>query len=359
MYRMANSSNFTTSAIPPRSGHPDQVDLYIVILTSALIGILIILTIAGNVMVLLTFCLCKELRSITNYFLISLSIADLLTALLAMPIFLLLRITNEQWNFPGAVVFRNIFVAVDIICGSASIWNLCLISMDRFLAIRMPLKHMVILTPRRAQVVIVIAWALALLVSSLLYTSWPYKVYPIVTLSFFLPLTIIIFSYVNIYRTMRNRTFVQRRRAGAKLKRDFRMAKQMILVIGSFIVCWFGFFVVNVILALTIPVDLVVLNIVKVLTYLNSCINPLLFTFISQKFKVAFSQIFHCQKPNLRKSRLNSRLIQDENSRYGYSVINNSHSATNTVNGTKTPTPQVKRRILAGNRIYLERETTV
>lgn len=279
-------------------------DLYIVVLTSILIAILIILTIAGNVMVLVTFTMCKELRTITNYFLVSLAVADLLTAFVAMPIFLMLRITNDTWNVPGGAMFRAIYMGVDIISGTSSIWNLCLISVDRFLAINMPLKHLVILTPRRAQVVIIIVWGFALALSSLLFIEWKYKAYPIVTLSFFLPLILIIFSYAKIYKAMRNRTFVQRRRVGMKLKRDFRMAKQMILVIGSFIVCWFGFFAVVILLASGVKrVGPVVLNIVKVLTYLNSCLNPLLFTFISHKFKIAFTQIIHCQKPDLRKAK--------------------------------------------------------
>lgn len=332
-------------------------DLYIVILTSVLIIILIVLTLVGNIMVLVAFFMCKELRSITNYFLVSLAIADLLTAILAMPIFLMLRITNDRWDFPGGMIFKHLFTAVDIISGTASIWNLCLISVDRFLAINMPLKHMVILTPRRAEIVIVIVWGFALALSSLMYVNWPYKAYPIVTLSFFLPLILILFSYVKIYNTMRNRTFVQRRRVGTKLKRDFRMAKQMILVIGSFSICWCGFFVVVIILAVgKISVGLVVLNVVKVLTYLNSCLNPLLFTFISHKFKIAFTQMFHCQKPDLRRAR--NLISQRRNNLEQYNSIVISGMQT-LASESRHSTPLIQKNTILKESSFDERESTV
>lgn len=357
---MGNWSNLSIIEMP--SIPPASQDLYIVLLTSVLLVFLIILTIAGNIMVLLTFCMCKELRTITNYFLVSLAIADLLTACLAMPIFLMLRITNNGFDFTGGWIFKHLFTGVDIISGTSSIWNLCLISVDRFLAINMPLRHLVILTPRRAQVVIVVVWGFSLALSSLMYIQWKFKAYPIVMLSFILPLVLIIFSYVKIYKAMRNRTFVQRRRSGMKLKRDFLMAKQMILVIGSFIVCWFGFFAVVIILASGVKnVGLVVLNIVKVLTYLNSCLNPLLFTFISHKFKIAFTQIIHCQKPDLRKAKTLISRRRANLEQYNSIMMTNHTGVTVTAaDDTRHSTsPLILKNNKRKDSSFYERETTV
>lgn len=282
-------------------------ELYQVVITCTLIAILIILTLFGNILVMVAFYLCKELRTITNYFLVSLSLADLLTALLAMPIFMLSRITADGSLFPGGVVFYDVWRSMDIICGTASIWNLCLVSLDRVLAVASPLKHLVILTPARAKAVIVLVWAASLGLSGILHMTWGYKGIFITIISFFLPLIIIIFSYAKIYQVT-TRSCVLRRSGGTQLKRDIRSAKQMVVVISMFILCWVGFFVLTLILStkrsMSSTINPAVLDFLKALTYLNSCINPLLFTMVSRRFKKAITDILQCQRPNLSPARL-------------------------------------------------------
>ena len=287
--------------------HEFRPEVHQVIITCSLIGAMIILTLVGNILVMTAFCLCKELRTITNYFLISLSLADLLTALLSMPIFMISRISEDKW-FPGGAVFFGVWRSLDIICGTASIWNLCLVSVDRFLAVSSPLRHLVILTPGRAKTVIVLVWAISLGLSGLLHLSWSYKGILITVVSFFLPLVIIVFSYVKIYQVT-TRSCVLRRSGGTQLKRDVRSAKQMVLVISVFILCWVGFFVLTLILStkksMRSSINPAILDVVKSLTYLNSCINPLLYTLVSRRFKKAISDILHGQQPNLtRRGRL-------------------------------------------------------
>ena len=275
-----------------------------------LIGTMIILTLVGNILVMTAFYLCKELRTITNYFLISLSLADLLSALLAMPIFLISRISEDRW-FPGGAVFYGVWRSLDIICGTASIWNLCLVSVDRFLAVSSPLKHLVILTPGRAKAVIVLVWAISLGLSGLLHLNWSYKGILITVVSFFLPLVIIVFSYVKIYQVT-TRSCVLRRSGGTQLKRDVRSAKQMVLVISVFILCWVGFFVLTLMLSakksMRFSINPAVFDVVKSLTYLNSCLNPLLYTVVSRRFKEAISNILHGRQPNLTRKGTLTRL---------------------------------------------------
>lgn len=299
-----NDWNYSSDAeTPVESSKPES---HQVVIICSLIGTLIVLTLLGNTLVITAFCLCKELRTITNYFLISLSVADLLTALLAMPIFMVSRIFQDRW-FPGGAVFYDVWRSIDIICGTASIWNLCLVSVDRFLAVTSPLKHLVILTPFRAKAVILLVWAISLGLSGLLHLTWSYKGILITVISFFLPLLIILFSYVKIYQVT-TRSCVLRRNGGTQLKRDVRSAKQMVLVISVFILCWVAFFVLTLILStkksMRSSINPAVLDVVKSLTYLNSCINPLLYTVVSRKFKKAITDILHGQQPNLTRNRL-------------------------------------------------------
>ena len=266
-----------------------------VVITCSLIGILILLTLLGNVLIITAFCLFKELRTITNYFLVSLSMADLLTAFLSMPIYMAVTITNGKF-FPGGAIFLGIWRSMDIICGTASIWNLCLVSLDRFLAVSSPLKRMVILTPGKSKTAILLVWTLSTGISGLIHLNWTYRGVLITVISFFLPLVVIIFSYIKIYQVT-TRSCALRRSGGKQLKRDIYSAKQMVLVISVFIVCWFGFFLLTFLFSTTsssISISPVVLNILKALTYLNSCINPVLISLASKRFKKAVVYILYC-----------------------------------------------------------------
>lgn len=315
---------------PPNE--PARQEIYQVVIICSLIAMMIILTLLGNMLVMTAFCLCKELRTITNYFLVSLSLADLLTALLAMPIFMVSRISEDNF-FPGGAVFYDVWRSMDIICGTASIWNLCLVSLDRFLAVASPLKHLVILTPGRAKSVIVLVWVISLGLSGILHLNWSYKGVLITSISFFLPLGIIIFSYVKIYQVT-TRSCVLRRNGGTQLKRDIHSAKQMVLVIGVFIVCWVGFFVLTLILStkksLSSSINPAVLDILKSLTYLNSCINPLLFTMVSRRFKTAVTDILRCQRPNVtRRARAHVKHFAARRTKMG-SILGSSFSGKST-----------------------------
>ena len=310
---------------------------YLVVITCSLIAILIVLTLLGNLLVMTAFCLYKELRTITNYFLVSLSLADLLTALLAMPIFMVSRFSEDNL-FPGGAVFYEVWRSIDIICGTASIWNLCLVSLDRFLAVVSPLRHLVILTTARAKAVIVLVWAISVALSGLLHLNWSYKGILITIVSFVLPLVIIIFSYVKIYQVT-TRSCVLRRSGGTQLKRDIRSAKQMVLVISVFILCWVGFFVLTLILStkksMSSTINPAILDILKSLTYLNSCINPLLFTMVSRKLKKAITELLHCQRSTFRsRARMNGFVARRTNMG---SFLDSSFSRRSTIIRNRSP----------------------
>jgi hypothetical protein len=87
-----------------------------------------LLTVCGNVLVLLSFKLNRKLRTTTNYFLISLATADLIIGLLLMPITTTYFVT-EKWLFGPYIC--NIWLCLDYTVSNASVANLLLISFDR------------------------------------------------------------------------------------------------------------------------------------------------------------------------------------------------------------------------------------
>ena len=104
-----------------------------VVLHSIPLAFLIVFTIFGNILVCAAFYLCRELRNVTNYFVVSLAVADLLVGFVCMPFWLTYLI--KQWPDPKRNhEFYTLWICLDIVSGTSSIMNLVAISVDRFYA---------------------------------------------------------------------------------------------------------------------------------------------------------------------------------------------------------------------------------
>jgi len=60
--------------------------------------VIIVAATAGNLLVCLAVCLERRLQNITNYFLMSLSIADLLVSLLVMPLAMIVELFGQSYS---------------------------------------------------------------------------------------------------------------------------------------------------------------------------------------------------------------------------------------------------------------------
>ncbi|XP_053114239.1 D(1B) dopamine receptor [Hemicordylus capensis] len=133
-----------------------------VVASGSLLSLLVVWTLLGNVLVCVAIMGSRHLRAkVTNIFIVSLAVSDLLVALLVMPWKAAAEVAG-YWPF-GA--FCDIWVAFDIMCSTASILNLCVISVDRYWAISSPFRYERKMTQRVALVMIGVAWALSVLIS--------------------------------------------------------------------------------------------------------------------------------------------------------------------------------------------------
>ncbi|XP_033006775.1 5-hydroxytryptamine receptor 2B [Lacerta agilis] len=103
-----------------------------------LILMVIIPTIGGNILVILAVSLEKKLQYATNYFLMSLAVADLLVGLFVMPIALLTIMFEIAWPLPRELC--PVWLFLDVLFSTASIMHLCAISLDRYIAIKKPIQ---------------------------------------------------------------------------------------------------------------------------------------------------------------------------------------------------------------------------
>ncbi|XP_076993195.1 D(1B) dopamine receptor [Tamandua tetradactyla] len=132
------------------------------VVTAGLLTLLILWTLLGNVLVCAAIVRSRHLRAkMTNIFIVSLAVSDLFVALLVMPWKAVAEVAG-YWPF-GA--FCDVWVAFDIMCSTASILNLCVISVDRYWAISRPFRYERKMTQRVALVMVGLAWTLSILIS--------------------------------------------------------------------------------------------------------------------------------------------------------------------------------------------------
>ncbi|NWY01921.1 DRD3 protein, partial [Nothoprocta ornata] len=181
--------------------------------------ILILAIIFGNVLVCLAVLRERTLQTTTNYLVVSLAVADLLLATLVMPWVVYLEVTGGVWTFSR--ICCDIFVTMDVMMCTASILNLCAISIDRYTAVVRPVQYQYNTgqsSCRRVSLMIVVVWMLAFAVScpllfgfnttgdpSVCSISNPIFVIYSSLVSFYLPFVVTLLLYVRIYLVLRQR----------------------------------------------------------------------------------------------------------------------------------------------------------
>ncbi|XP_049598816.1 alpha-1A adrenergic receptor [Syngnathus scovelli] len=310
--------------------------------------------IVGNLLVILSVVCNRHLRTPTNYFIINLAIADLLLSTTVLPVSATLEIL-DYWVFGR--IFCDIWAAVDVLCCTASIMSLCVISIDRYVGVRYPLQYPVIVTEQRALLAMLGVWILAIVISigpllgwkqppsqddtDCVITEEPFYALFSSLGSFYIPLAVILAMYCRVYvvakRTTknleagvmkerqqdsneltlrihcRNQQIQDLCKAGSggasstgrsnltvkllKFSREKKAAKTLGVVVGMFILCWLPFF-------LALPISSFNKNlrppktffkVIFWLGYFNSCLNPIIYPCYSREFKQAFIRILRCR----------------------------------------------------------------
>lgn len=141
--------------------YPSGYTLPHIILASILATLLMIVIVVGNMLVIIAIATEKALKNIQNWFIASLAVADFFLGLVIMPFSLANEIMG-YWIF--GYWWCDIYSAMDVLLCTASIMNLCLISLDRFWSITQAVDYLKKRTPARAALMIALVWLLSALV---------------------------------------------------------------------------------------------------------------------------------------------------------------------------------------------------
>ncbi|XP_047233777.1 D(5)-like dopamine receptor [Girardinichthys multiradiatus] len=320
--------------------HGPNRDLSLRALTGCVLCVLIVSTLLGNTLVCAAVIKFRHLRSkVTNSFVVSLAVSDLFVAVLVMP----WRAVSEVAGFWFFGHFCDTWVAFDIMCSTASILNLCIISMDRYWAISNPFRYERRMTRRFAFLMIGVAWTLSILISFIpVQLSWHRadnstrtspgdcnaslnRTYAISSslISFYIPVVIMVGTYTRIFRiaqTQIRRISSLEKAPGPRaqrlstlthnestlkttFKRETKVLKTLSIIMGVFVFCWLPFFVLNCVVPfcnLDQPgappcVSDSTFSIFVWFGWANSSLNPVIYAF-NADFRRAFSTILGCNR---------------------------------------------------------------
>lgn len=313
--------------------------------------VIAVLSVFGNVLVCWAVAINTTLKNATNYFLVSLAVADILVGCLAIPFAITISI-GIPLDFYGCL-FLACFV---LVLTQSSIFSLLAIAIDRYLAVKIPLRYKELMTGKTAREIIAILWILSFIIGLIPFFGWNLKskkcgnnssdtnstmnasitaapsamgdlprsckltclfesvvdMHYMVYFNFFvcvlLPLLIMLGIYLKIFNVARK----QLRQIELKcvgngdsqnhglLQKEIRAAKSLSIIVGLFAICWLPVHILNCVTLFYQKLQLeVVMYVAIILSHANSAVNPIIYAYRIRDFRVTFRKIlspFTCKK---------------------------------------------------------------
>ncbi|KAM4881332.1 somatostatin receptor type 3 [Thomomys bottae] len=305
-----------TSVSPSRAGLAVSCVLIpLVYLVVCVVGLL------GNSLVIYVVVRHTASPSVTSVYILNLALADELF-MLGLP-FLAAQNALSYWPF-GSLMCRLV-MAVDAINQFTSIFCLTVMSLDRYLAVVHPVRSARWRTAPVARVVSVAVWLASAVVvlpvvvfsgvppgMSTCHMQWPepaaawragFIIYT-AALGFFGPLLVICLCYLLIVVKVRSATrrvraptcrWVQAPVCQRRRRSERRVTRMVVAVVALFVLCWMPFYVLNIVnVVCPLPEEPAFFGLyflVVALPYANSCANPILYGFLSYRFKQGFRRV--------------------------------------------------------------------
>ncbi|XP_033333272.1 octopamine receptor beta-2R isoform X3 [Megalopta genalis] len=300
-----------------------------------LLGSIILTAMFGNLLVMVSVMRHRKLRIITNYFVVSLALADMLVAMFAMTFNASVQLTG-RWLF--GYFMCDVWNSLDVYFSTSSILHLMCISVDRYWAIVKPLKYPIIMTKRLAAYMLLACWIMPAFISFVpIFMGWyttdensmHRRKHPelcefkeankqekqmhsrmgnVMLLSHrpskdlnnlngelnsagsSKTLTLNEISTDHLHTPTKDKNIM-------KMKREHKAARTLGIIMGTFILCWLPFFLWYVITTLcgeSCPCPDIVIALLFWIGYTNSALNPLIYAYFNRDFREAFKNTLQC-----------------------------------------------------------------
>ena len=294
------------------------------VLLYVFLGLLSVATVFGNVLVIISVVYFKQLHVPTNYLILSLALADLFVGVLVFPFSMAFTVTSCWYREDLLCKIRG---SLDVTLSTASILNLCCISIDRYYAVCQPLTYRSKINNPIIRIMILVSWGVAVfigtgiivvgfnqgkcdgdcLIDALISTTLA------CVFSFYIPVIIMLSIYLKIYlvaqrqaKNILKTNFQIAKPAAVASKTETKATKTLAIVMGVFLLCWTPVFICFVFQPLAYKVTPI--SVIEALNWLalsNSMLNPFIYAFFYSWFRSAFriiisGKIFYNDSANFK-----------------------------------------------------------
>ncbi|XP_041858031.1 trace amine-associated receptor 13c-like [Melanotaenia boesemani] len=287
------------------------------VLLNILLVFISLITVVLNLLVIISVSHFRQLHTPTNILLLSLAVSDFLVGLLLMPLEIFKK--SACWILGDVVCVLYGYLVSHIVC--ASIGNIVLISVDRYVAICHPLHYPIKITVTRVKCCVCLSWlwfgffTIVYLKDELiepgrnnscfgectLFISYVARAADLV-LTFIIPVSVIVFVYVRVFAVAVSHAVAMRSHitdvtfqhsVNVTKKSELKAARTLAVLVIVYLICFCPFYCYSL-----VTVDLTgtsYASFLFFLFYFNSCLNPIIYALFYHWFRKAVKLIVTLQ----------------------------------------------------------------
>ena len=283
-------------------------------------AIMIIFSLVGNSLVCLAFYRNRRLRIITNFYVLSLAIADITFAIFVSP-FNVIAIGYRRWPFDFNFCQFNGFLSA--YWTEVSIFILTMTSINRYVCVVKPRLYAVFFSKRKT-VLSILLICLVMFISSLTFVIITPVIYrwdpqalhcrgtylkrtrttkTTLACLVLLPLLLIVFCYGSVHRVVSHHhkalqpsLHLTSNRATITAQ-EIKTCRVLFATVAGFCICWTPSVIVAILeFGFRVSVPLTVRTFPAIFGFISACINPIIYGFMNRAMRKEFLKIIFCRK---------------------------------------------------------------
>lgn len=341
---------------------------YVKFTIPVIFGLIVVLGLLGNLLVIVVIIKNEKMRSTTNILILNLAIADLCFIVFCVP-FTATAYVMPTWPF--GKIWCKVVQYLMYVCAYASVYTLVVMSLDRYLAVVHPISSMSYRTQMNTVWILIGLWGVVLVGHSPLLVQYDvisyiyYGEYRSACLNaqtvqggpaarlfygcffifgYVLPLSLICVLYGFMLKRLLYGVVPGGSQRAESIRSKKRVTKLVVIVVVIFALCWLPIQIIFIIqnfgnFAKEIPA-IAAQMVSNCLAYMNSCVNPILYAFLSDNFRRSFRKLLCCDYGKGTKFEYERTNIRIEN-KPEKPATPPPHPASNTTTGTSTTTLQM------------------
>ncbi|XP_077979625.1 galanin receptor 2b-like [Glandiceps talaboti] len=333
---LEDSYNMTRMGLP---GESEEISRPERIIMPVLFTIIFAVGLVGNILVMFAVLVGKNRQSTTNIFILNLAVADLLLSIFCTPFNMTLFLL-PNWIFGEVMCKLTNFLYYCTMF--ASIFTMVTMSLDRFLAVVYPIRSMKIRSPTYALIAVLVIWVISIVI------AMPYMVLFVVVVSsyngeiyigciddwqdfsqralyntcifvfgYLIPFLLITFVYLMMLKRLWG-SVAPSNTVNDNVKAKKKVTQMVIVVVIVFGLCWLPHHIITMwyhydtrfpFNTFTYGLRLLAMF----LSAFNSCVNPIIYAFMSESFRKGFKKTLTCYRRSNQITTTSAASTQQSN----------------------------------------------